>query len=364
MTVQEYRKDLHKIPEIGYCEFETKKYILSTLKNCDCKIFQVDETGLIVFFDFGCKETVGIRSDIDALPIKENTGLPFASTHDGVMHACGHDGHMAMVLATALFVDEIKKAGKKLNKNVAFIFQPAEELDGGARHIVSSGILQKLNTVQIFGIHLWPDLEKGKIFSKSGAMLARSGELDITLTGESCHIADSKKGKDTLRAAAELLNTLYRLEESCNKKERCLLKFGKATSGTARNVISDYTELNGSVRALSEDMFVKLKDGINREVKQIEDKFGIKGAVRINEGYPPVINNAKLFDEVCKNCEIEVLPQAVMQAEDFSFYGSVCPSVFFFIGLGEGMKLHNDKFDFDMSLLDLGVNLYKKLLQM
>ena len=114
MTVQDFRKDLHKIPEIGYCENKKKKYITSVLENCDCKIFQVKETGLVVFFDFGCNSTVCIRADMDALPIRENTGLPFSSIHEGVMHACGHDGHIAMALSTAVYVDCIKKEGKKL----------------------------------------------------------------------------------------------------------------------------------------------------------------------------------------------------------------------------------------------------------
>lgn len=364
MTAQEFRMDLHKIPEEGYKEFKTKQYILSHLGTYDCKIFEIEETGLVAFFDFGKQSATAIRTDIDALPIKEQTGLPFASVHEGYMHACGHDGHMAMALATAQYVTDLKKSGKELCSNVAFVFQPAEELDGGARHIIASGVLQKLNVTKMYGMHLWPDLEKGKIFSKSGAMLARSSETNVTILGRSCHIADSSKGIDSLHAAADLLMRLYALEEECNKEERCVLKFGKITSGTLRNIISDKTVMNGSTRVLSDAMFDKIRRGIEENIAAVEKIHGVTAELSMSTGYPPVINDKALFEEAYANCGIQKLTDAFMQAEDFSFYASICPTLFFFLGVGGGTKLHNDKFDFDMSVLDRGVELYKKLLSL
>lgn len=355
--------DLHKIPEIGYREFETKRYIMSALSKLDCKIFEMGETGVVAFFDFGKAQTVGIRADMDALPIKEDTGLSFASTREGYMHACGHDGHMAMALAAAAYVDGAKKQGKSFNRNAAFVFQPAEELDGGARHIVADGILQRLCVSRMFGIHLWPGLPQGEVFSKSGPMMARSCETDITVYGKACHIADGNKGQDSLRASVWLLQKLYGLEEQCNRTQRCLLKFGKMQSGSLRNIISDITVINGSTRALTEQMFARLKEGAQAAVDETAREFGVKIDLRMSDGYPPVINDEALFAET-EACGVKTLDDAVMQAEDFSFYGKVCPTVFFFLGVGDGKKLHNEKFDFDMSVLDSGVGLYKKLLDL
>lgn len=358
MIAEKIRMDLHAIPEIGYCEFETKKYILSFLQNLGCKIFEVEDTGVVAFFDFGKSEAVAIRADMDALPIEEQTNLSFKSRHKGFMHACGHDGHMAMALAAAKYVNDTKN----FSKNVVFVFQPAEELDGGARHIIDSGIFKKFNITSIFGIHLWPDLPKGKVYSKSGAIMAKASETDITVSGMACHVADGEKGIDALMSAAELLTKIRKIETLANEKEKCVLKFGKMSAGSLRNIVCDKAEINGTMRVLSMDMFEFLKGELLSAAYEVEKQFGCKIDVNIKDGFPPVINDKTLFEKVQKTCQINLLEKPVMQAEDFSFYGKVCPSVFFFLGLGEGMKLHSEKFDFDMSVLNVGVELYKKLL--
>ena len=362
MTARDFRKDLHRIPEIGYRENETKKYILSVLDGLGCEIFHIKETGIAAFFDFGRDSALCIRADMDALQIKEETGLPFASAHEGFMHACGHDGHMAMALEAALYTAELKKSGAKPKRNVVFVFQPAEELDGGARYIVGSGVLRKLNVTCAFGIHLWPELTKGEIFSKSGAMMAKSSETDIVLRGKASHIADMGKGADSLMAAAELLLKLRDIEAKRCGQEKCVVKFGKMRSGSLRNIISDNTVMQGSVRVLSENMFSLIKGDISAAAEEVSEKYGVTAEINMGEGYPPVINDGKLFDMVRAVCDVKILPDAVMQAEDFSFYARVCPTAFFFLGLGSGMKLHSEKFDFDMSVLDVGVNLYKQLI--
>ncbi|MBQ9715841.1 MAG: amidohydrolase [Clostridia bacterium] len=362
MSVQKFRMDLHQIPEVGFCEFETKQYILSVLKLLDCQIFEIG-TGTVAFFDFGKQKTVGVRADIDGLPIVEDTGLPFASKRYGYMHACGHDSHTAMALAVATYVDDCKKQGKSFDKNVAFIFQPAEECDDGAASIVKSGVLQKLNMHHIFAVHVWPELPKGKIYSKPGVMLAQVCDIDVILGGEKSHIADYYKGEDTMRAACEILLELYKFEEECNKSEKCLLKFGKMESGNLRNITSDKTVISGSIRALSKEMEQKLQSEISNVVKKIAGKYNLKYEVRIQNGFPVVENDKELFDKVAEKCDINLLDAPVLHAEDFSFFANVCPYVYFFLGIGDGMKLHHEKFDFDMSVLDVGVDFWKKLLE-
>ncbi|MBE5748623.1 MAG: amidohydrolase [Clostridiales bacterium] len=362
MTVQQLRMDLHQMPEVGFCEFETKQYILSVLKKLDCKIFEIG-TGTVAFFDFEQEKTVGIRADIDGLPIVEDTGLAFASKRYGFMHACGHDSHTAMALTVAIYVDECKKQGKIFGKNVAFIFQPAEECDDGAASIVRSGVLQKLNLDHIFALHVWPELEKGKIYSKPGVMLAQVCDIDIILHGNKSHIADYYKGIDTMRAACEILLKLYEFEEECNKTEQCLLKFGKLESGNLRNITSDKTIISGSIRALSKEMEAKLQNEISAVVKKVAEKYNLKFEVRIQNGFPVVENDEKLFNKVAEKCDINLLDEPVLHAEDFSFFANVCPYVYFFLGIGDGMKLHHEKFDFDMNVLDIGVEFWKQLLE-
>jgi len=363
MTVQQFRMDLHQIPEVGFCEFETKQYILTVLKNFDCKIDEIGNTGVVAYFDFGREKTVGVRADIDALPIKEDTGLSFASKRYGFMHACGHDAHTAMALAVASYVDECKKEGKQFDKNVAFIFQPAEECDDGAASIVKSGVLQKLNMDHIFAVHVWPELPKGKIYSKPGVMLAQVCDIDVIIDGEKSHIADYYKGVDTMWPASEILLRLYEYETECNTQEKCLLKFGKMESGNLRNITSDKTVISGSIRALSKEMESKLQSGIADIVKQVCNKFGVKYEIRLQNGFPVVKNDEKLFEKVAKKCDINLLEEPVLHAEDFSFFANVCPYVYFFLGIGDGMKLHHEKFDFDMDVLDVGVEFWKKLLE-
>lgn len=363
MTVQKLRMDLHQIPEVGFCEFETKQYIMSVLKPLDCKIFEVGNTGVVAFFDFGKQKTVGIRADIDGLPIKEDTGLHFASKRYGFMHACGHDAHTAMALAVAMYVDECKKQGKSFDKNVAFIFQPAEECDDGAASIVRGGVLQKLGMDHIFALHVWPELPKGKIYSRPGVMLAQVCDIDVILDGEKSHIADYYKGVDTMRAACEILLELYKFEEECNDNEKCLLKFGRFDSGNLRNITSDKTVISGSIRSLSKEMETKLQDSIFDIVERVSGKYGVKYEIRIQNGFPVIKNDEQLFNKVAEKCDINLLDAPVLHAEDFSFFANVCPYVYFFLGLGDGMKLHHEKFDFDMDVLDIGVEFWKQLLE-
>lgn len=179
---------------------------------------------------------------MDALPVTERTGLPFASAHPGRMHACGHDGHMAMVLGLArrLAAGEVRP-----QRNVLLIFEPAEETTGGAAPICATGLLERYHVTRVFGMHLWPELPAGVIASRAGAMMSRSCELTVEITGRSVHLARFAEGCDALDAAARLLTRLYALAEG----KPCLLRFGKMESGSARNAVSDHTHLEARCAA-------------------------------------------------------------------------------------------------------------------
>ena len=201
-TLSEDRRALHRIPETGCRLPETASYLRGALAEMPCTLLAPWEDAVCAYFDLGKDETVAVRSDMDALPVTERTGLPFASAHPGRMHACGHDGHMAMVLGLArrLAAGEVRP-----QRNVLLIFEPAEETTGGAAPICATGLLERYHVTRVFGMHLWPELPAGVIASRAGAMMSRSCELTVEITGRSVHLARFAEGCDALDAAARLL---------------------------------------------------------------------------------------------------------------------------------------------------------------
>ncbi|WP_027398780.1 M20 metallopeptidase family protein [Anaerovorax odorimutans] len=364
--LKKYRRDLHKIPELGFEEYKTKAYILNILKEYNCEIINPYGTAVCAYFK--CKnknnETIAFRGDMDALPITESTGLDFSSSHSGLMHACGHDGHIAMILGLAY---EIEKNLNKLPCNVLLIFQPAEEGGGGAQKLCDTGILSKYNVSKIYGYHLWPGVEKYAIASRPHALMAKTTEMDIIIKGKSAHCANADKGIDSLYIGCQFLCDIYKMVETeVPKDEFKLLKFGKAESGTIRNIISAYTHFYGTMRCFNMDIFDFMLKRIKETAKNYEEKYKCNIIVEYNEGYPPVINDPEVFKDaenklskefIFKNIEIPY-----MQAEDFSFYLQEIPGMFMFLGIGDTYPLHSDKFNFDEDVLELGVKAYKKLL--
>ena len=199
MQIYNDRHALHRIPELELDLPKTQAYLKEALSGLSCQVFSLLDSALCAWFDFGAKEAIAFRADMDALPIFEKTEAPYASTHPGCMHACGHDGHMAILLELARRLN-----GKKdLKHNVLLIFQPGEESPGGAKGICDTGVLQQYRVKAVFGLHLWPALEKGKVFSRRNELMARASEVTLDLYGKSAHIAKAAEGVDSLMAGAE-----------------------------------------------------------------------------------------------------------------------------------------------------------------
>ncbi|SCJ79261.1 N-acetyldiaminopimelate deacetylase [uncultured Eubacterium sp.] len=222
----QYRRDLHQIPELGFYVYKTSAYVQNILAGLACEVEQIVKTGLIAYFDFGRKETVAFRADMDALPIQEETGLPYASSHEGCMHACGHDGHMAGLLGFAKVLDDYKKNNVQMPCNALLLFQPAEETIDGALRICGTHIFDRYNIKAIFGLHLWPMLSKGEIASRPGPMMAKSTAVAVEFEGVSAHCGEPEKGKDALEAACKFVSDIYTFK-SLYVRDRCVLKFGK-----------------------------------------------------------------------------------------------------------------------------------------
>lgn len=366
--ITKFRRDLHKIPEISRNLPKTKEYILSVLEHMDCEITEVMESGLCAYFDRGQSVTTAYRSDMDALPVTEICDHDFVSQHPGKMHACGHDGHMAMCLSMAQYVD----SQKELPCNVLIIFQPAEETTGGAKEICETGILSRYNVERIFSTHMWPHAPAGSISSRPGPMMPRSSELSVDITGKTSHATDPAGGIDALYIAVNYIQEVYERKKREERSDpasdqRTIIQICKFQSGTARNIISGHTHLLGTMRAFSEEDFQWLLDIVYGVAEELSAKYKCQIKVTHTEGYPPVINNEELYRAVAPTLMSVLdnyieMPEPAMISEDYAFYGHYVPSIFFYVGTGTGIALHSADFNFDEAVLMQGFQLYKTLL--
>ena len=357
MQLIEDRRALHQIPELDKALPKTLEYLKNSLSGLKCKVFSPMDGALCAWFDFGAKEAIAFRSDMDALPIEEKTRLRFASTHPGRMHACGHDGHMAILLELARRLDKKETLGR----NVLLVFQGAEETTGGARDLCATGVFKKYQVEAIFGLHLWPGLDEGVIASRRKEMMSRSCEVKVDIYGKSAHIAKAAEGIDALAAGAEFYRKVMAMEGALNKKLFRLLKFGKFQSGTVCNAISGHTHIEGSLRAFQDDVFYGLRAGIVSIGKDIERSSGCSVSIYMNDGYPAVMNPPALYDRVRKLVDFRELSAPSMITEDFSWYQKTLPGVFFFLGVGDTPALHADDFDFREEILVKGADFFEEL---
>jgi len=357
MQIIDDRRALHRIPELDRDLPHTIAYLRNALTGLKCRVFSPMPGALCAYFDFGRKSAIAFRSDADALPIEERTRLPFASRHPGKMHACGHDGHMAMLLELARRLSE----KDTLNYNILLIFQPAEETTGGARDICKTGIFKLYKVEAIFGIHLWPGLEKGTVFSRKEEMMSRSCEVKVDIYGKSAHLAKANEGIDALNAGVEFYRRARTLEQSLPRRVFRLLKFGKFESGTVCNAISDHTHMEGSLRAFQDDVFYSLRAGLVSIGKDIERQTGCTVSIYMNDGYPAVMNPSDLYKRVAKAVTFRELEKPSMITEDFSWYQKTLPGMFFFLGTGDTPALHADDFTFDEEILLKGADFFLEL---
>lgn len=359
MQIIHDRRTLHLIPELDRELPKTLAYLQSGLKQLRCRVFSPMQGALCAYFDFGAKQTIAFRSDMDALPIRENTGVEFASTHPGKMHACGHDGHMAILLELARRLNE----KEKLPNNILLVFQPAEETTGGAKELCATGVFKEYGVKAIFGLHLWPGLATGEIFSRRQEMMSRSCEVTVDIYGKSAHIAKASEGVDAMAAGVNFYTRVMAMEAALPKKVFRLLKFGKMESGTVCNAVSDHTRLEGSLRAFQDDVFYSLRAGIVSIGKEVERRTGCTVNIYMNDGYPAVMNPGELYDQVRKLVQFRELEVPSMITEDFSWYQKSLPGLFFFLGLGNTPALHADDFNFDETVLVKGADFFEELAQ-
>lgn len=360
-----HRRALHRIPEVGEAEHKTHAYLMQALGRLapdDLRVFA--GTGIrAVFRGNGRGRVLAFRADIDALPVREQTGCSFASTHEGVMHACGHDGHMANLLTFAQWLHDHRD---RLVDDVVLLFQPAEETVGGAKRMIDEGALENPHADVIYGMHMMPDVPLGKIACCAGPIMAQTCEMDFVIHGKSAHGATPHLGTDAIMAMGHLL-TLFQttVARSVDPCQQALLTIGKVRAGEQRNILADRAEMQGIARTFSNKVYAQLEARIIDDLRGIEAAFGVRTEFIKHVFYPCVENDAAEFERVRAILGGRFLPaKPRMIAEDFSYYQLSVPGVFVFCGCMDETHtapLHAATFDFDERALLPGLALFASL---
>lgn len=364
--LKDIRRGLHQIPESGMQEYETAAFIRKTLEAMGIHHIETWlDTGLSVLFGERGK-TIAFRADMDGLPVAEPE-KSYSSRHAGMMHACGHDGHMAMLLGFARYLAEHPEAAE--NRRILLIFQPAEEGPGGAKPMIDAGILRKYEVEKIVGCHIFPQVPQGRIACRKGGMMARNGEVTLRIHGKSAHGAQPHLGADAVLAAGAVITAVHTiLSRNVSPLESGVLTFGSIHGGEACNIIAGEVTLEGTMRAFSDAAYERMEERVRETVQGVAAGYGCRGEAEFRHMYRVVKNDAAMVDalrDVCGDIYEETEPY--MLAEDFSLYQQEIPGLFFFLGAGNPEKgfvhpLHSAEFDFDETILCTGVETYVKLL--
>ncbi|MDY7107225.1 MAG: amidohydrolase [Planctomycetota bacterium] len=373
------RHDLHAHPELGYEEHRTSEVIQRELEGAGIDFARnlAGGTGVMGHLPAAGDITIGLRADMDALPITEENDLDYRSTNPGVMHACGHDGHVTMLVGAARLLAKIASE-QDLPRPVTFVFQPAEEGGAGGRKMVEDGCLTG-NVIgepieHMFGLHGWPWLPVGVVGTRSGPLLAAADFLDVTVTGTGSHAAWPHQGRDPILAAAAFIQAAQQVaSRNVDPLDAIVVSITQVHAGTTHNIIPDRVEMHGTVRILSEET----QGFAIRRLKEIGEGIGrahdCKIEVEYSKGYPPTVNDPEavaVFNATARAVlgedRVVEVPDPFMGGEDFAFYCREVPSCFFLLGLrpagAERMPdLHQPTFNFNDEAIATGVELFCRL---
>lgn len=366
------RREIHMYPELGFEEVKTSRLISEWLERFGLEVQKgVAGTGVIGLLRGKSQgKTVAIRADMDALPIEELNEVPYASKIKGKMHACGHDAHVTILLGVARIFSSLRD---QIKGNIKWIFQPAEEGGGGGKRMVEEGVLENPRVDAIFGAHVYPQIEIGKVGICKGKALASADRFIIKLIGQSGHAASPHLAKDPILAAGHLITQIHSIvSREVDPLESAVITIGKVSGGTAFNIIPDEVELLGTVRALSPEIQEKMKKRIEEAVRGVTQAFGMRYDFEYEYGYPVLINEPEMIQLVASACAkgigeeniVEVPPS--MGAEDFAFYLEKVPGAFFRLGIRNESKgvvhpYHNSRFDIDEDVLPFGVEMFIRI---
>ena len=366
------RRYFHKYPELSFKEHNTSKVIAEKLEEMGIEvskgIAQTGLTGLIRGSNPG--KTIALRADMDALPIQETSEIEYKSVNDGVMHACGHDGHIAMLLGAAKAINQIKQ---KLNGNVKLIFQPAEEGLAGALHMINEGAIDDVE--EIYGIHLWNYQKVGEIGVKDGPIMAAADMFEIEVIGKGGHGATPHGTVDAVIVASHIVNSLQTIvSRDTNPLESTVVTVGMINGGYNFNIIADKVILKGTTRSYTKENRELIKTRMNEIIAGTEKIFNAKIQLKYKDGYPPTVNNERCTKNVINAIskvigESSYAPYLSMGGEDFSYYLEKIPGCFFFVGSSpldsEPLSIphHCSHFDIDEKSLLIGASAFVKIIE-
>jgi hippurate hydrolase len=364
------RRDIHAHPETAFEEQRTSALVVEALSAAGIEVHRgLAGTGVVGVLRSGTRDrAIGLRADMDALPIHEQNPFPHRSHFDGKMHACGHDGHTAMLLGAA----EYLAATGNFDGTVYFIFQPAEEGEGGARAMIEDGLFERFPMQAVFGMHNWPGLPAGQFAIMPGPMMASADQFDIVIKGHGAHAAMPHQGADPVAAGSALAQALQTIvSRTLDPLDAAVLSVTRFHAGEAYNVIPDHATLGGTVRAFRPEVQDRVEAAMERICGGIGAAFGVQVSLDYRRGYPATINTAAEA-EICRHVAAGLVgKEAVrsdlrpsMGAEDFSFMLLEKPGCYVWLGngLGEGgCMLHNPHYDFNDEVLVLGASYWARL---
>jgi hippurate hydrolase len=367
--VTAWRHHLHSKPELAYQEFETSDFIASKLESFGLKVHRgLAGTGVVGSLSWGTSNrAIGIRADMDALPIHEKTGAPYASLVDGKMHACGHDGHIAMLLGAA---SECAKL-KGLEGNVHFIFQPAEENEGGGKRMVEEGLFKLFPCDEIFGLHNWPTSPLGTYVVRPGPMMAAFAVFEIKVEGRGAHGAAPHHGNDVLLASSHIHMALQSIvSRSMPPQQAGVVSVTSINGGTTWNVLPEFCALRGTTRWFDEPIGDLIETRVIEIAQTIAEAFGCTAVVSYDRRIPVTSNNESAVEVIKRSADrlgpalTRVDEEPSMISEDFAFMLNARPGAYIFLGSGTSSDdpgLHSPFFNFNDAALPLGISLWTKL---
>lgn len=369
--ITDMRRRLHRVPERGFAEFKTQKIVTDALDAMGIP-YTTERTWVIGLIEGALPgDTVGIRADMDALPLDEPEGCPFRSEHPGMMHACGHDAHTAMLLGAARILSQNRD---RLRGRVKLLFQPAEETDGGAEPMVAAGAMENPHVDRVYGLHVMPRLPVGTVEYRAGTLNASTDSVQLIVHGRAGHGAYPEASIDAIVCASQIVTALQTLvSRNLSPLSSAVLTFGMIEGGTAQNIICDKVTLQGTLRTANGEIRAMMKRRIAEVSENIAVAMGCTAEVNITSGYAALINDAGETARVRRVAErlfgaehVVEKPEPSMGGEDFSFFSDCAPGAFFHIGCSKesdlpAPPLHSRDFTLDEDCLVIGTAMHVAL---
>lgn len=367
--ITEWRRHIHQNPELLFDVHQTAAFVENKLREfgCDEVVTGIGRTGVVGLIkgNGGAGTTIGLRADMDALPITEASGVPHASNTAGKMHACGHDGHTAMLLGAAKYLAETRN----FSGNVAVIFQPAEEGGGGGNEMVKDGMMDRFAIEKVFGMHNMPGLPVGAFATRPGAIMAGTAEFTITVKGKGGHAAMPNTTIDPIVITSHIVTGLQTIaSRNLDPVQSLVISVTKFHAGDAYNVIPETAEIAGTVRTLKTEVAKQAEERIRELVEGIAVAHGATVTIKYDVNYPVTYNHVEetefatgIARDIAGEAQVEGSVNPVMGGEDFSYMLEARPGSFIFIGNGDTANLHHPEYDFNDEIIPHGVSYWVKL---